>query len=52
MRYDVEMNSGGTIYIPSFIIIGSGVQKLLGEGDTQTNKQKYYLISLVLFFSK
>jgi hypothetical protein len=27
------MTSGGTIYIPSFIKIGSGVQKLLSGRD-------------------
>jgi hypothetical protein len=30
MNYSVEMNSGDMIYIPLFIKIGSGVQKLLG----------------------
>jgi hypothetical protein len=30
-----EMSSGGMIYIPAFIKIGSAVQKLIG-GDTQT----------------
>jgi hypothetical protein len=32
MIYDVNIASGGTIYIPSFIHIGSDVKKLLGEG--------------------
>jgi hypothetical protein len=32
MKYAVEMGSGAMIYIPSFIKIGSGVQKLIGEG--------------------
>jgi hypothetical protein len=35
MKYPVEMGSGVMIYIPSFIKIGSGVQKLIGE-DRQT----------------
>jgi hypothetical protein len=30
MKYGVEMSSGGMIYIPSFITIGSGIQKLMG----------------------
>jgi hypothetical protein len=33
------MGSGAVIYVPSFIKIGSGVQKLIGVGvqtDTQT----------------
>jgi hypothetical protein len=37
MKYNVEMGSGAMIYMPSFITIGSGVQKLMGEyTDTQT----------------
>jgi hypothetical protein len=36
----IQMTSGGTIYIPSFMKIGTGVQSLLGENthvDTQTH---------------
>jgi hypothetical protein len=29
MKYAVEMGSGVMIYIPSFIKIGSGIQKLI-----------------------
>jgi hypothetical protein len=37
MKYaGVEMGSGATIQIPSFIKTGSGIQKLIGEGHTQT----------------
>jgi hypothetical protein len=37
MKYAVQMVSGGTVYIPSFIKIGSGVQKIIGGfSDTQT----------------
>jgi hypothetical protein len=32
----VEMGSGAVMYIPSFTKIGSGIQKLIGVGDTQT----------------
>jgi hypothetical protein len=32
------MNSGVMIYIPSFIKIGSGVQKLMGGGDGNRHK--------------
>jgi hypothetical protein len=32
MKYAVEMGSGAMIYIPSFIPIGSGSQKLMGGG--------------------
>jgi hypothetical protein len=31
VKYAVEMGSGAMIYIASFIKIGSGVQKLIGE---------------------
>jgi hypothetical protein len=30
MKYAAEMGSGGMIYIPIFIKIGSGIQKLIG----------------------
>jgi hypothetical protein len=30
MKYAVEMGSGAVIYIPSFIKIGSGIEKLIG----------------------
>jgi hypothetical protein len=37
MKYAFEMGSGAMIYIPSFIKIGSGIQKLIGGyTDTQT----------------
>jgi hypothetical protein len=29
MKYVVEMGSGAMIYIPSFIKIGAGIQKLI-----------------------
>jgi hypothetical protein len=29
MKYAVEMGPGASIYIPSFIKIGSGIQKLI-----------------------
>jgi hypothetical protein len=32
MNYVVEMGLGAMIYIPSFIRIGSGIQKLIGRG--------------------
>jgi hypothetical protein len=49
--YEVEMGSDAMIHKPSFIKIGSGIQKLLG-GDTQTHRRHDNLISLHLFFSK
>jgi hypothetical protein len=30
MKYAVEMGSGAVIYVPSFIKIGSGTEKLMG----------------------
>jgi hypothetical protein len=32
MNYAIEMCSGAMIYIPSFIEIGSTIQKLMGGG--------------------
>jgi hypothetical protein len=37
MQFVVETNSGAMIYIPSFIKIGSSIQKLIGE-DIQTQR--------------
>jgi hypothetical protein len=48
MKYAVEMGSGAMIYIPSFIKIGSGIQKFIG--DTQTHRQHGDLINLILLF--
>jgi hypothetical protein len=31
MKYAVETGSGAMVYIPSFIKIGSAIQKLTGE---------------------
>jgi hypothetical protein len=37
MKYAAELGLGAMIYIPSFINIGSGIQKLIaGDSDTQT----------------
>jgi hypothetical protein len=30
MKYDFKFRSGAMIYVPSFIKIGSGIQKLMG----------------------
>jgi hypothetical protein len=37
MKHTVEMSSGAMIYIPSFIKIGSGIQKLMRD-DSQTQR--------------
>jgi hypothetical protein len=36
VKYAVEMGSGGMIYIPSFMTIGSGIQTLL-EGERRAD---------------
>jgi hypothetical protein len=49
----VEMGSGAMIYVPSFIKIGSGIQKLIGGGYTyrhaDTHMQEGELIRLHSF---
>jgi hypothetical protein len=37
MKYAVEMASGGMTYIPNFINIGSGIQKLIAGIHGQTD---------------
>jgi hypothetical protein len=45
------MGSGAVIYVPSFVKIGSGVQKLIrGDTQTHTHGQQRDLISLLYFF--
>jgi hypothetical protein len=48
MKYTVEVGSSATMYISSFIKIGSGIQKLIG-GDSQTHRQHGDRISLLSF---
>jgi hypothetical protein len=43
MKHALEMGSGATIYISSFIKIGSGVQKLTGGGGGLTVIQTAWL---------
>jgi hypothetical protein len=55
MKYAVGMGSDGNICIPSFIYIGSGIQKLWGRGglvriETHTQRQQDNLTSILLFF--
>jgi hypothetical protein len=52
MKYTVEMDSGAMICIPSFIKIGSGIQKLMGgiHRETYTDTQHWQGISLLSFF--
>jgi hypothetical protein len=49
MNYAVEMSSDAMIYVPSFITIGSDIQKLFDENtdtDTQTQREQGNLIKL------
>jgi hypothetical protein len=46
MKYSVEMGSGAVIYVPSFVKIGSGIQKLIGG----RHRQQGDLISLLIFY--
>jgi hypothetical protein len=47
MKYAVGMGSGAIIFIPSFINIGSGIQRLIG---CEIYRQHGDRISLHLFF--
>jgi hypothetical protein len=49
MKYAIEMGSGAMIYMLRFIMIGSGIQKLIG-GNSQTHRQHGDRISLLSFF--
>jgi hypothetical protein len=51
MKYAIEIGSGAMKYIPSFIKIDSGIQKLI-RGDTQTHRQHCDLINLLLYCSE
>jgi hypothetical protein len=49
MKCAVEMGSDAAIYVPSFIMIGSGIQELMGGG---VQRHQGDLISLLLLFLK
>jgi hypothetical protein len=38
-KYAVKMGSGALIYIPGFLKIGSGIQKLMGGGYTDIHSK-------------
>jgi hypothetical protein len=46
----VSMGSGAVMYIPGFIKIGSGAQKLMGWGEIHRRRQYGDLLSLLLFY--
>jgi hypothetical protein len=39
VKYDIEMGSDAMVHVPSFIKIGSGIQKLLGGGGIHVQTQ-------------
>jgi hypothetical protein len=50
MKYAVEMGSRVMVYIPSFIKIGTAIQKLIGRGDKLRHTRHADRISLFYFF--
>jgi hypothetical protein len=51
MKYAVEMSSGAMIYVPSFIKIGSTIQKLKWRGRiTDTQHGDHVSLLFILFF--
>jgi hypothetical protein len=50
MKYAVEMSSAAMIYIPSFIKIVSAIQKFMGGGYMDTDRQAAIRASLLSFF--
>jgi hypothetical protein len=51
MKYALEIGSGAVIYVPSFIKIGSAIQKLIEGTHTQTHWEHGDLTSLLLFLA-
>jgi hypothetical protein len=49
MKHAIDMGSDAMIYIPRFIRIGSGIQKIIG-GIHRHTRQHGDLINLRLFF--
>jgi hypothetical protein len=55
IKHAVEMGSGATIQVPSFIKIGSAIQKLMGghtNTHTHTHTQEGDLIHLISILNK
>jgi hypothetical protein len=50
MKYDIEIGSRVMVIIRRSIKFGSGIQMLIGEGDTRTYRQDRARIRLLLFF--
>jgi hypothetical protein len=47
MKYGAEMSSSAVIYVPSFIQIGSGIQKLIGGIHRQTDRHTHTHSNLI-----
>jgi hypothetical protein len=50
MKYTAEIGSGATIYMPSFINMCSGIQKLMGGGGYRERERE--IILLLVFPNK
>jgi hypothetical protein len=50
MKYDVEMDSGAMIYVPSFIKIGSAIQKLIRGIHRHTDRMEIGKPTFIFFF--
>jgi hypothetical protein len=46
MKYAVDMYSGVMIYMPSFVKVGSGIQNLIRERNTQAASRSHKPIFL------
>jgi hypothetical protein len=54
MKYAVEMGSVAKIHIPRFIKIGSGIQRMIGEGSQTAWKShklthQYVAVLIIIF---
>jgi hypothetical protein len=50
MKYAAEMGSGGMIYVPFFIKIGCGVQKLLERRYTLHKHRREDILERIFLF--
>jgi hypothetical protein len=52
MKYAIEMGSGDVVCIPSFIKIGSDIQRWLEVIHIQTHREQGDHVGLLSFFQK
>jgi hypothetical protein len=50
MKYAVEIGSGGMMYLPSFVKIGSGVKKLMEGIHRHTDSMERFHKPALFFF--